>query len=279
MQVLCDVMEVSRSGYYQYLKTPMSSKSLREIELIAEVKAIASLSKNSYGSRQMAKHLKNKGYPTGRYAARTLMRKAGVSCKQRRCYRNTTDSNHSLPVADNVLNREFTVAEPNRVWVTDITYLWTLEGWVYVAAVLDLFSRRIVGFAIAEHMRESLINDALQMALSLRQPEAGLLHHSDQGVQYASDNYQETLKTANITVSMSRKANCWDNAVMERFWGSLKSERTDGRIYVTREEVKNDVIDYIQMWYNPHRLHSTLGYLSPVQFENQFLLNKLSVFT
>jgi transposase InsO family protein len=272
-------MEVSRSGYYQYLKTPMSSKSLREIELIAEVKAIASLSKNSYGSRQMAKHLKNKGYPTGRYAARTLMRKAGVSCKQRRCYRNTTDSNHSLPVADNVLNREFTVAEPNRVWVTDITYLWTLEGWVYVAAVLDLFSRRIVGFAIAEHMRESLINDALQMALSLRQPEAGLLHHSDQGVQYASDNYQETLKTANITVSMSRKANCWDNAVMERFWGSLKSERTDGRIYVTREEVKNDVIDYIQMWYNPHRLHSTLGYLSPVQFENQFLLNKLSVFT
>ena len=261
MQVLCDVMEVSRSGYYQYLKTPMSSKSLREIELIAEVKAIASLSKNSYGSRQMAKHLKNKGYPTGRYAARTLMRKAGVSCKQRRCYRNTTDSNHSLPVADNVLNREF------------------LEGWVYVAAVLDLFSRRIVGFAIAEHMRESLINDALQMALSLRQPEAGLLHHSDQGVQYASDNYQETLKTANITVSMSRKANCWDNAVMERFWGSLKSERTDGRIYVTREEAKNDVIDYIQMWYNPHRLHSTLGYLSPVQFENQFLLNKLSVFT
>jgi putative transposase len=279
VQVLCDVMEVSRSGYYQYLKTPMSSKSLREIELIAEVKAIASLSKNSYGSRQMAKHLKNKGYPTGRYAARTLMRKAGVSCKQRRCYRNTTDSNHSLPVADNVLNREFTVAEANRVWVTDITYLWTLEGWVYVAAVLDLFSRRIVGFAIAEHMRESLINDALQMALSLRQPEAGLLHHSDRGVQYASDNYQETLKTANITVSMSRKANCWDNAVMERFWGSLKSERTDGRIYVTREEAKNDVIDYIQMWYNPHRLHSTLGYLSPVQFENQFLLNKLSVFT
>ncbi len=272
-------MNVSRSGYYQYLKAEPSQTCLQEAVLLVEVKALAVQSRNSYGSRRMAKGLQSKGYHVGRYAARTLMKKADVRCKQRKRYRNTTDSKHSLPVAENVLNREFTVLNPNRAWVTDITYLWTLEGWLYIAAVLDLFSRRIVGFAIADHMRESLIRHALHMALGLRQPEAGLLHHSDQGRQYASYPYQDILKAANITVSMSRKANCWDNAVMERFWGSLKSERTDNKIYLTREDAKNDVIDYIQMWYNPHRLHSTLDYLSPMQFEHQFFLNKLSVFT
>jgi len=272
-------MEVSRSGYYDYLKSPSSAKALLDVKLQTEVKALAARSRNSYGSRRMAKSLQAQGYQVGRYKARSLMRQAEVTCKQRRRYKNTTDSQHKLAVAQNVLNREFTVATPNCAWVTDITYLWTLEGWVYVAVVLDLFSRRVVGWAIAEHMRETLIAEALDMALGRRQPEPGLLHHSDRGVQYASFDYQTRLKAAGVTVSMSRKGNCWDNAVMERFWGSLKSERTEGRIYVTRDAAKADVIDYIEMFYNSVRLHSTLDYVSPMQFEKRFLLNNVSVFT
>jgi transposase InsO family protein len=272
-------MNVTRSGYYRQLKAVRSKKALQDDKLLVEIKLLATLSKNSYGSRQMSKNLQNKGYSVGRYKARALMRKAGIECKQRRRYRNTTDSRHTLPVAENVLNHEFTVATPNSAWVTDITYLWTLEGWVYVGAVLDLFSRRIVGWSIAAHMRETLVSDALQMALGRRQPEAGLLHHSDRGSQYASGDYQAALKAAGITVSMSRKDNCWDNAVMERFWGSLKSERTNNEMYLTREAAKADVVDYIEMFYNSKRLHSTLGYLTPLQFENKFFLAKVSTFT
>jgi putative transposase len=195
------------------------------------------------------------------------MRKAGVECKQRRRYRITTDSRHRLPVAENVLNRDFSAQDVNQKWVADLTYLWTQEGWLYLAAVLDIFSRRIIGWALAGHMREALVEDALQMALGRRNPSKGLLHHSDRGVQYASGAYQACLQQAGIVISMSRKGNCWDNSVMERFFGSLKSERTDHVIYSTREEAKTDVIDYIEMFYNSQRLHSSLGYVTPLQFE------------
>ena len=272
-------MEVSRSGYYRFLKATLTEKVILKNHLLVEVKVLASESRHSYGSRRMAKGLQRKGYRVGRYAARSLMKEARVECKQRRRYRVTTNSSHKLPVAENVLNREFTVSQPNRSWVTDITYLWTLEGWLYVAGVVDLFSRRIVGWAIASHMRETLIHDALDMALGRRQPELGLLHHSDRGVQYVSGIYQAALKSAGIVMSMSRKGNCWDNAVMERVWGSLKSERTDGTIYRTREMARADVIDYFEIFYNSKRLHSTLGYISPVEFEKQFLLNEMSTFT
>jgi putative transposase len=272
-------MEVSRSGYYNYLKRKPSKKQMLETKLVIEVKALAKESRNSYGSRRMAKHLQAKGYKVGRYAARTSMRKAGIECKQRRRYRITTQSKHNCVVAKNILNREFTVSAPNHVWLSDITYLWTLEGWLYIAAIIDLFSRRVVGWSMAAHMRETLVNEALQMALGRRQPKQGLLHHSDPGVQYASDNYQSALRIAGITVSMSRKGNCWDNSVMERFFGSLKSERTNNTIYKTREEAKADVIDYIEMFYNSKRLHSTLNYVTPMQFEKQFLLKNLSTFT
>lgn len=240
-----------------------------ELKLLVEVKALDKLSRSSYGSRRIAKSLQANGYAVGRYQARTLMRKACVECKQRRRYRVTTQSRHSLPIANNVLNRHFSVAVPNRVWVADITYLWTNEGWLYIAGVLDLFSRRVVGWAIASHMRTELIGDALQMALGRRRPAFGLMHHSDRGSQYAGDDYQTMLKKSGIIVSMSRKGNCWDNAVMERFFGSLKSERTDQINYLTREEAKLDVIDYIEMFYNSRRLHSTLGYITPVQFEQK----------
>jgi putative transposase len=275
VRLLCEVMGVERSGYYRYLKGLKPLRLKNELKFLVEVKALDKLSRSSYGSRQMAKNLQTKGYAIGRYQARTLMRKAGVECKQRRRYKVTTDSGHKLPVAENILNRKFTVAAPNRVWVADITYLWTQEGWLYLAAVLDLFSRRVVGWEIANHMREELVEDALKMAVGRRKPQPGLLHHSDRGSQYADGDYQKALKNAGIKVSMSRRGNCWDNSVMERFFGSLKSERTDHINYLTREEAKADVIDYIEMFYNSQRLHSTLGYVTPLQYEknNSFLLN------
>lgn len=263
-------MQVQRSGYYGYVKKLKQPWIDADAPLLVEVKALDQLSRSSYGSRQISKNLKAKGYAVGRHRARTLMRKANIACKQRRRYRVTTQSQHTLPVAANTLNRNFSVAAPNRVWVADITCLWTHEGWLYIAAVLDLFSRRIVGWAIAQHMRGELIGDALQMALGRRRPQKGLTHHSDRGSQYASADYQAALKSAGIIVSMSRKGNCWDNAVMERFFGSLKSERTDQIIYSTREEAKLDIIDYIEMFYNSQRLHSTLGYVTPLQFEKNY---------
>lgn len=279
MKLLCEVMSVSRSGYYKYLRKLTVKKGQCD-RLLVEVRTLSKESDNSYGSRRISKALKQRGYTVGRYAARTLMQAAGINCKQRRRYRLlTTQSKHSFAVADNLLNRAFTAAAPNRVWLTDISYLRTLEGFLYIAAVLDVFSRRIVGWAIADHMREALVQEALQMALGRRQPGKGLMHHSDRGVQYAADHYQSLLKSAGIIVSMSRKGNCWDNAVMERFWGSLKSERTDEKTYLTREYAKADVIDYIEMFYNCKRLHSSLDYVSPMQFENGFLLNNLSTFT
>lgn len=182
MRLLCQVMQVSRSGYYAYLKRPARRVNER---LILEVKLIAQHSKNSYGSRRISMALKAKGYSVGRCAARTLMRQAGIVCKQRRRYRITTNSQHQRPVAENVLNRAFDVQRPNCVWVSDITYLWTMEGWLYLAAILDCFSRRVVGWAIAHHMRETLVLDALSMALSRRHDTHDLLHHSDQGKQYS----------------------------------------------------------------------------------------------
>jgi putative transposase len=261
-------MEVSRSGYYKYIKGLGILKEDLEEKLLVEIRALHKLSDKSYGSRSISNGLKGLGYSVGRYQARRLMRKAGVESKQRRRYKVTTQSNHPLPIASNILNREFNVKAPNKVWLADITYLRTQEGWLYLAAVLDSYSRRIVGWSIAPHMREELVGDALRMAIGRRQPEAGLLHHSDRGCQYVSEKYQRFLNKHGIIVSMSRKGNCWDNSVMERFFGSLKSERTDGKNYVTYEEAKADIIDYIEMFYNSVRLHSTLNYLSPIQFEN-----------
>lgn len=257
-------MQVSRSGYYRFLKAGYQKVDL---SLVLEVKALAKLSCNSYGSRQMSKNLKAKGYAVGRYQARSLMRIAGICCKQRRRYRVTTQSRHHGAIASNLLARDFSATKMNQKWVADITYLWTEEGWLFLAAILDLFSRRIVGWSLADRLREDIAQSALQMALKQRCPSPGLLHHSDQGIQYASKGYQSLLQEAGIVVSMSRKGNCWDNSVMERFFGSLKSERTDHAIYKSRQEAKADVIDYIEMFYNSKRLHSALGGLSPLQFE------------
>lgn len=269
--VLCTTMQVHRSGYYSYLKTTANLSDPEETILLAEVNELHKESSKSYGTRRMAKGLQAKGHKVGRYRARSLMNKAGIVCKQRRRFRVTTNSDHCYPIAKNVLNREFTTTVPNRVWVADITYLWTQEGWLYLSVVLDLFSRRVVGWSVASHMREELVRNAFLMALGRRQPDKDLMHHSDRGCQYASEDYRMLLDEYGVTVSMNRKGNCWDNAVMERFFGSLKSERTNGKVYLTRESAKADLVDYIEMFYNSKRLHSTLGYRSPMQYENEMV--------
>lgn len=262
-------MEVSRSGYYSYLKNKNNDVEQDE-KLVFELKVLHKKTNKSYGSRRMSKAMLAQGYKVGRYKMRRLMRQNGIYCKQRRRYTTTTKVDKDLAVADNILNRNFKVEKPNKSWVADITYLWTNEGWIYISAVLDLFSRRVIGWSIADHMKSDLVENALNMAKFRRQPLSGFLHHSDRGSQYASQKYKQILNKMGATVSMSRKGNCWDNAVMERFFGTLKTECTDDKNYKTQAEAKKDIINFIEDFYNSERLHSTLNYLSPAQYEKNF---------
>ncbi len=266
--MLCRVMEVSRSGFYDYMQRgSRGDVSGDAMELIAQVKTIHAETGQSYGSRRMAKQLQDNGYQVGRYRARSLMCKADVAVKRKKRFKVTTESRHNYPVAPNLLARQFDVEAPNRVWGADITYLWTMQGWLYLAVVIDLYSRKVVGWSMSRWLRAELVHDALVMALWRRRPNSGLMHHSDRGSQYACEEYRKLLKRYGVVCSMSRKGDCWDNAVVERFFRSLKSERTDHRLYRTREEARRDVIDYIEMFFNSRRKHSSLGYISPNEFE------------
>ncbi len=266
--MLCRVMEVSRSGFYDYMQRgSRGDVSGDAMELIAQVKTIHAETEQSYGSRRMAKQLQDNGYQVGRYRARSLMCKADVAVKRKKRFKVTTESRHNYPVAPNLLARQFDVKAPNRVWGADITYLWTMQGWLYLAVVIDLYSRKVVGWSMSRWLRAELVHDALVMALWRRGPNSGLMHHSDRGSQYACEEYRKLLKRYGIVCSMSRKGDCWDNAVVERFFRSLKSERTNHRLYRTREEARRDVIDYIEMFFNSRRKHSSLGYISPNEFE------------
>jgi putative transposase len=237
--------------------------------LILQVQRLHRASRRTYGSRRLCQALQQAGHVIGRYRTRTLMRQATL--KPRRMWRcpQTTDSRHALPIAPNRLNRQFAVAAPNRVWGSDITALWTLEGWLYIAIVVDLFSRKVVGWACAASMATCFVTSALQMAIGQRQPKSGLVHHSDRGSQYASAEYQGQLRNAKMIGSMSRKGNCYDNAVVERVFRSLKEEGFTEQPPDTRAEATLSVIDYLAMFYNSQRLHSTLGYQSPNTFEAQ----------
>jgi putative transposase len=267
--VLCEVLAVSRSGFYAYVQRQAVPRIDRdEVALLARVKAIHAETKQSYGSRRMAKQLQADGFAVGRYKARRCMHQAGVAVRHPRQRRPmTTDSRHRHAVAPNLLARQFDVAQPDQVWVGDITYLWTAEGWLYLAVLLDLYSRKVVGWAMSAHIDVTLVQEALWMALGRRQPAAGLLHHSDRGSQYACQAYQGFLTNAGVRCSMSRKGECLDNAVAERFFGSLKGERTAHCQYATRQEARADVIEYIEMFYNSTRFHSYLGYQSPNEYE------------
>jgi transposase InsO family protein len=261
-------MDVSRSGFYRYMKSTENPRLDSDPELSADAKTVFKASGETYGSRRMSRALRALGHPVGRSQARSLMRKLGLRVRPTRRFKVTTDSKHSRPVAQNVLAREFDVKSPDRVWAGDITFLWTQQGWLYLAVIIDLYSRKVVGWSLKSRMTTDLVEDALTMAVWRRRPAPGLIHHTDRGSQYASDLYQKALKQHGMVCSMSRKGDCWDNAVVERFFRSLKTERTNHRLYRTREEARNDVIDYIEMFYNSQRLHSYLDYMSPNEFES-----------
>jgi putative transposase len=267
-------MEVSRSGYYGYLKKGHIIKIDKDFELMSKVRQINGETRGAYGTRRTSESLRSQGYDVGRYRARSLMKKAGVSVKHRKKFKITTDSRHNLPVAPNLLERNFQVDRPDAVWCSDISYLWTVEGWLYLAVVIDLYSRKVVGWAMSSHMKASLATEAFSMAYWRRKPSRGLIHHSDRGIQYASSDYQKLLGTYGMICSMSRKGDCWDNAVVESFFHSLKTEWTAEIIYHTRNDARGDVIRYIEMFYNSNRLHSYLGYKNPNDFEKNFTLAK-----
>jgi len=270
VEVMGETLEVSRSGYYDYVKMQATDTAPNDLDLLTRIKAIHAETGQCYGSRRMAKALQAEGYQVGRYKVRRLMKDAGVSVKRRSTRKpQTTDSRHGYGVAPNVLNREFDVAEPNEAWAGDITYLWTQEGWLYLAVLLDLYSRKVVGWSLSHHVDSELVKGALEMAIGRRHPEAGLIHHTDRGSQYASHAYRDMLSENAMVCSMSGKGDCLDNAVAERFFGSLKRERTSHRNYETRQEARADVIDYIEMFYNSTRLHSYLGYMSPNEYEKK----------
>ena len=267
VRLMCKVLRISASAYYAWRKRPEPAHKRENEALIPRVREIHVQMRESYGTRRMADELCKRGVDCGRDRARTLMRLADVRVRQKKKFRVTTDSNHNFPVAPNLLDRQFDVSEPNRVWVSDITYIWTVTGWLYLATVMDLFSRRIVGWSMDTSMSRKLVMDALLMAIWRRKAGKGLIHHSDRGSQYCSDDYQKLLKQHGMVCSMSRKGNCWDNAVMERFFHSLKSEQIYFTRYQTPEKAKKDIVDYIEMFYNSRRAHSYLGYLSPNEYE------------
>ena len=267
--VLCTVMRVSRSGFYDYMDRFKNPKDRpNEAALRKRIKEIFDESRASYGSRRVGKQLKDEGHQIGRYKARRIMRQMGLRAKTPRRFKLTTDSRHSFPVAPNVLNRNFDIEAPNKVWTADITYVWTFEGWLYLAVIMDLYSRQIVGWSMDNRMKKQLVLDALAMAYWHRKPSKGLLHHSDRGSQYACHDYRKRLESYGMAASMSRKGNCWDNAPTERFFRSLKSERLTACRFFTRQEAKMEILDYIT-FYNSIRLHSTLGYLSPMAYEKE----------
>ena len=265
---MCRILGVQRSAYYDWQDQPQRIIPCEELALRRRMKALFSASRGSLGSRTLMNNLRQEGFKVGRARVRNLMKKLGLVVKQKRKYKVTTDSKHLFSVADNILNREFLPDDPNRVWATDITYLWTQEGWVYLAVVIDLYSRRVVGWSMDRRMHKALVIRALLMAANLRKPLPGLIHHSDRGSQYASHEYQKLLKQHGMICSMSRKGNCWDNSPVERFFSSLKREWTGDRLYVTRQEAIADVREYVAVYYNAKRLHSTLGYSTPIDYEN-----------
>jgi putative transposase len=267
-------MQVSRSGYYAWRKRGKSLRQKENERLIPIVRAAHKKSRGTYGARRISEEIEAHDGKCGRVRAGTLMKLAGVTAKQKKKFKVTTNSKHNLPVAPNLLNRQFEVQEPDRVYVSDITYIWTHEGWLYLGVILDLFSRQVVGWSLSHRMGKKLILNALRMAVWRRQPNSGLIFHSDRGSQYCSNDFQNMLRTQGMISSMSRKGDCWDNAVAESFFGSLKTERVFFSQYKTREEARRDIVDYIEMFYNSNRRHSYLGYVSPKEFEKLWLLKK-----
>jgi len=268
LEIVCEVLQVSRSGYYAWLERPESARAKRRKDLAVKVQAIHQENRGVYGSPRVYQALAAAGESVCENTVAKVMREQEIRAKTKRKFvPRTTDGNHGQPVADNLLDRQFAAELPNLKWAVDITYIPTGEGWLYLAGVIDLCSRRIVGWSMADHMRTDLVSDALSMAVVRRGPDEGLLHHSDRGVQYASEDYQYLLQSHRMEPSMSGKGDCWDNACMESFWATLKNELVNHERYATREQARQSIFEYIEVFYNRKRLHSSLGYLSPEEFE------------
>jgi putative transposase len=266
VNMVCEALGVSRSGFYAWLNRPRSQRSLDDEVLGRQVRQSFLGSDRTYGSRRVWHDVLALGRSCGLHRIERLMREQALRARPRR-RGLPKDLGERSAIADNILDRQFAASAPNQKWVADFTYIWTAEGWLYAAAVLDLFSRRIVGWSMQDSMTSQLVADALMMAVWRRGKPAALLHHSDQGSQYTSEHFQELLKEQGITCSMSRAGEVWDNSAMESFFSSLKTERTARKVYRTREQARADVFDYIERFYNPTRRHSTVGYVSPIDFE------------
>jgi transposase InsO family protein len=274
ISVQCRVLQASVAGYHEHfvrLASPAQRRYLSDDALLVHIKAIHGQTQGGYGWPRMWKELLARGIRVGKDRVQKLMHQHGIRAKGKRRFKATTDSNHNLPIAPNLLDRQFTVAEPDRVWVGDITYIATDEGWLFLAVVIDLFSRQVIGWSLRQDMTRDIVIDALRMAWFKRHPskQCGLIFHSDRGSQYASDDFRAILKEYGITASMSRRSNCWDNACSETLFGSLKVERLHGQRFATRRQAKDEVIAWL-LWYNHARLHSTLAYVSPMQFEQNW---------
>ena len=269
VQRMCRVLDVTRSGYYAWQPEKTGPRERENQILVGHIRKEYKISRQTYGSPRIWAALQGQGVPCGRHRVARLMRREGISPKKRRRWQPvTTQRQAGVIPAPNHLNQDFSATTANTKWVSDFTYIDTAEGWLYLAIILDLFSRKVVGWAMAEHMNTALVESALRMALRTRQPAATLLHHSDQGSQYTSAAYESQLVDANIQMSMSRVGNCYDNAVAESFFGTLKAECVTSQ-FATHALARTTIFEYIEVWYNRQRLHSTLGYLSPVEFERQ----------
>jgi putative transposase len=264
------MLKVSPSGYYAWVDRPLSRRALQEIRLELEIRAADRRTRQTYGAERLQHELAAHGVQVGLSRIRRMRKKLGIHCKQKRKFKATTNSRHTLPVARNLLGRRFQVSEPDKVWVSDITYIPTDEGWLYLAGHKDLFTGEIVGYAMGERLTRNLVSRSLSQAFSTRYPPKGLLHHSDRGSQYCSHEYRQLLGQFGLKASMSGKGNCYDNAPMESFWGTLKQELTHHRRYVSRREAAEDITEYIEIFYNRQRIQARLGFLSPVAYAQRF---------
>ena len=264
---MCRVLEMSPSGYYAWLRRPESRRAREDRRLLVEIKAIHKENRGVYGSPRVHAELKDRQMHHGQKRVARMMRENGIRAKQSKKFKATTDSNHSHPVAPNLLHRNFEADMPDQKWLADITYIPTREGWLYLAAILDLNSKLIVGWSMAGRMTKKLVLEALSMAVGRRKPGLDLIHHSDRGSQYACGDYQRALRVHGMICSMSRKGDCWDNAPMESWFHTLKTELVNHRDYRTRMQAKADIFEYIEAFYNRSRRHSALGYMTPAQYE------------
>lgn len=265
--LMCRTLAVSSSGYYAWAARPESRRSAENRRLVTEIRVIHAESRATYGSPRVHATLTARGQRVGANRVARLMHASHLRAKTVKRWRATTDSSHTWPVAANTLNRQFTIEHPNRVWAGDMTYIWTAEGWLYLAVVLDLYSRRVIAWGMGSRLTQDLVTAALTMAVEHRRPAGGVLHHTDRGSQYAATLYRELLARHGLTASMSRRGNCWDNAVVESFFHTLKTELVHHRRYRTRKDAIQDIFEWIEVFYNRVRRHSTLGYRSPAEFE------------